>query len=187
MTATAAFSNNTNTPVFYPNSIKQLIATHSAKLQRLAVFLTHDHNEADDLYQDTVYKILMNEHRFDIKTNFNAWSSTIMRNTFINRHRGMRKATFSVDSTDMQTGIYDDRKVYNDGESNIQYSYLQKIVNSLDEQKSSIFKMYTDGYSYEEISAKTGKDVNRLRSIIFTTRKELQMKLKGINVEYSAS
>ena len=187
MNTTLAFSTNTANPFLFAETMQQLIARHSAKLKNLAMFLTHDSNEADDLYQDTIYKILMNEHRFDKSTNFNAWSSTIMRNTFINRHRGMRKATFNVDSSDMQAGIYDDRKVYNDGESNIQYSFLENVVNGLEQQKSSIFKMYTDGYSYEEISEKTGHAVNRLRSIVFTTRKELQMKLKSMNFDYSAS
>jgi DNA-directed RNA polymerase specialized sigma24 family protein len=46
--------------------------------------------------------------------------------------------------------------------------------------------MYTDGYSYEELSAHTGMDINRLRGIIFKARRELQEKLKGLNMQYSA-
>lgn len=166
-------------------SIQQLIEKHSQKLQNLAMFLTHDVNEADDLYQDTIYKILKNEDRFDLSTNFNAWSATIMRNTFINRYRGMRKATINVDTNDMQTGMYDDRKVYNDGEANIQYNYLKKVVNGLDNEKSEIFTMYVDGFTYEEISTHTGMEINKLRTIVFKTRKELQLKLKKLNFEYA--
>jgi RNA polymerase sigma-70 factor, ECF subfamily len=162
-------------------SVKDLIDFNTAVLRKFALSLTHDSNEADDLFQDTVYKILKNQDRFEANTNFKAWATTIMRNTFINRYRGKNKVTFSVDSTAIIVDMMDKKKTYNDGESQVQVEFLNKLINSLDAYKANLFKMYSEGYSYKELSEMTKRDVNTLRGIIFSTRQELMGKLKMIN------
>jgi RNA polymerase sigma factor (sigma-70 family) len=158
-------------------SVTALIAQHSAYLKNLASFLAKNGVDADDLYQETIVKILRNESRFAMGTNFKAWSQTIMRNIFINGHRGMRKATFSVDANDMQNGLYDARLAQNEGENNIGYENLMTIVNSLEERKRSVFLSYTSGYSYEEMATMFQITIQNLRGIVFSARQELQLKL----------
>jgi RNA polymerase sigma-70 factor (ECF subfamily) len=52
-----------------------------------AMKLTRNKEEAKDLMQETVLKAYRNRDRFRINTNFKAWTTTIMRNTFINAYR----------------------------------------------------------------------------------------------------
>ncbi|MEY4903139.1 MAG: hypothetical protein RLZZ292_954 [Bacteroidota bacterium] len=155
----------------------ELVNSNSAYLKNLAFFLTKDPNNAADLYQETMVKVLNNESRFSLETNFKAWSQTIMRNTFINTKRGMRKATFSVDTNDMQNGMYENRLSLNEGENNIRLENLMSIVNSLDERKRTVFLTYTKGYSYEEMADIFHLNIQNLRGIVFSARQELQVKL----------
>jgi|GEM_PF-3840115 len=56
-------------------------------LKNFALRLTQDEEKALDLYQETVCKALKNKDSFTEGTNFKAWITTIMRNTFINDYR----------------------------------------------------------------------------------------------------
>ena len=47
--------------------------------------LTGNYYEAQDLFQDTAVRVITNADKFKQGTNFKAWSSTIMRNIFINK------------------------------------------------------------------------------------------------------
>jgi RNA polymerase sigma factor (sigma-70 family) len=162
--------------------IANLITSNTKQLHTLAFYLTKNRNDADDLYQETVMKMLKNESRFLQGTNFKAWSNTIMRNTFINKHRGGNKVTYYVDATDMQNGMYDTRQAINEGETNIGYENLITVINTLDERKRNIFMTFTKGYSYEEMTNMFNINIPNLRSIVFAARQELRYKLTKMNV-----
>ena len=68
------------------------IATQSDFLKPYAHSLTHDMEEAQDLFQETILRALMNRNKYKIGTNLKAWLYTIMRNIFINNYR--KKQTF---------------------------------------------------------------------------------------------
>ena len=61
-------------------------------LQYYAYSLTANNNDADDLLQDTFFKVLSNKEKFDPATNMKAWAYTIMKNTFINNYRKAKRA-----------------------------------------------------------------------------------------------
>ena len=64
-------------------------------LLRFAYKLTSDHEEANDLLQETSLKALDNEDKYAPDTNFKGWMYTIMRNIFINNYRKtVRDQTF---------------------------------------------------------------------------------------------
>jgi RNA polymerase sigma-70 factor, ECF subfamily len=158
--------------------LSEIIETNTQYLKTLAFYLTKNRSDADDLFQETITKIWTNANRFELTSNFRAWSQTIMRNTYLNSHRGMRKATFSVDATDMQNGLYDNRLAQNDGETNIRYENLMNVVNTLGERKRTVFLTYTKGYSYEEMAKMYDLNIQNLRGIVFSARQELQLKLE---------
>ena len=54
-------------------------------LNRLAFRLTSDKDDAKDLVQETFFKSLKHCDKFVDESNFKAWASTIMKNTFIKR------------------------------------------------------------------------------------------------------
>ena len=64
---------------------KELIGVQD-DLLRFAYKLTSDHEEANDLLQETSLKALDNEDKYTPDTNFKGWMYTIMRNIFINKY-----------------------------------------------------------------------------------------------------
>ena len=71
-------------------------------LRPLAMQLTRDHEETNDLLQETLFKAYRNRHRFNQGTNLKAWVYTIMKNTFLSDYqKKVRRKTY-VDPTDNQ-------------------------------------------------------------------------------------
>src|ERR1700693_3465200 len=68
----------------------QFLVNNSDFLRPFAITLTKDSEEANDLFQETMYKALANRDKYSVGTNIKAWLYTIMRNIFINNYR--RKA-----------------------------------------------------------------------------------------------
>ena len=56
-------------------------------LKQLALKLTKHLDDAEDLIQDTYFKALKNQDKYEQGTNLKGWLYTIMRNTFINNYR----------------------------------------------------------------------------------------------------
>ena len=72
------------------------------ELLNFAYKLTADHEEANDLLQETSLKALDNEDKYTDETNFKGWIYTIMRNIFINNYRKTLRDQTYVDTTDNQ-------------------------------------------------------------------------------------
>ena len=70
-------------------NFKQEIISLESSLSRYAYSLTLDSDEAKVLVQETYFKALNNQDKFDNETNIKAWLYTIMQNTFINAYRSI--------------------------------------------------------------------------------------------------
>lgn len=60
-------------------------------LRRYALSLTHDSEAADDLLQDTLMRAWRGRSRFQIGTNFEGWTFTILRNRFYTGQSKLRE------------------------------------------------------------------------------------------------
>ncbi len=153
---------------------KQLIESRSA-LEAFANSLTKNVDDAADLFQETSYKIINNSDKYNVGTNFKAWSYTIMRNIFINNYRKKKRRNLLVDSTDNnyylntnQTGIS------NAGESKMAFEEMMKLVNSLSDDFKVPFMMRYEGYKYDEIADELGLPLGTIKSRIHFARKKLK-------------
>lgn len=69
------------------SDFESVVAVHMATLRDAARRLTRNHDEAEDLLQDTVVRAWTFWHRFEPGSNARAWLRRIMMNTFINGYR----------------------------------------------------------------------------------------------------
>src|SRR5436189_5741877 len=76
-----------------------LLISNADFLKPFAVNLTKDTESAKDLFQETLYKALANQEKYNVGTNIKAWLFTIMRNIFINDYRRRTKQQTIFDST----------------------------------------------------------------------------------------
>ena len=77
----------------------QVLLENADFLKPFAVNLTKDSEAANDLYQETLYKALANQEKYNVGTNIKAWLFTIMRNIFINDYRRKAKQKTIFDNS----------------------------------------------------------------------------------------
>jgi len=94
---------------------------HMDHLYNLALGMTRDRTEAEDLVQDTYLRAYRYFDKFEKGTNFRAWLFTILRNTYINRYNresrapqmvniseGYEATTGATPENDVLGGLMDD-------------------------------------------------------------------------------
>ena len=156
----------------------------SPSLRAFSLALTQSEADANDLYQDTVYKVISNAEKFRQGTNFKAWAVTIMRNLFINNYRKKMRRNTLLDQTPNNYFI-DSGQVNNpnQGETGATYKELLSYVNRLPDDLRIPFWMAYQGYKYEEISRKLGSPLGTIKSRIFFARRKLQAMFKEASVD----
>ena len=157
---------------------KELVGVQD-ELLRFAYKLTADHEDANDLLQETSLKALDNEDKYEPQTNFKGWIYTIMRNIFINNYRRIVREQTFVDTTDNQYHLnlsHDDD--FESTESAYDLKEMRRIVNNLPKEYRVPFSMHIAGFKYREIAEKLGLPIGTVKSRIFFTRQRLQEELK---------
>ncbi|MCB0562624.1 MAG: RNA polymerase sigma factor, partial [Phaeodactylibacter sp.] len=134
----------------FSNQFDQL----SPKMFGFALKLTQNQEKAKDLMQETALKAYRHREKFKSGTNFRAWVSTIMRNTFINDYRRNKKRqvvnepiedfAFALESTTITP---------NQGEMNLRMEELHGLLDGLSDLYRVPFLMHFRGYEYKEIAA----------------------------------
>ncbi len=161
-------------------TFKQRIIGLQSNLLSFAYQLTNNHDEAQDLLQDTTLKALDNESKFVDNTNFKGWIFTIMRNIFINNYRQTVRQATVVDKTE---NLYHLNISQESGVETPEGSYaVKEIMNALSEFSDDFripFNMHVAGYKYSEIAKKLNLPLGTVKSRIFFARKRLRMQLSG--------
>ena len=156
----------------------QLMITNADHLKPFALSLTRDNDSARDLFQETIYRAMVNKDKYNPGTNLKAWMYTIMRNIFINDYRKKARHKTIFDNTPNEALIdYNQNKYVNEAEANIKMKEISKMINSLPEIFKVPFKMYFDGYRYNEISELLEEPLGTIKSRIHFARKLLKAQL----------
>ena len=148
-------------------------------LERFAMSLTSNREEAKDLLQETYLKALTYRDKFQEFTNLKAWAYTIMKNTFINNYRKAVRENTTVDSTKDLYYINNSKEsklVKPDSE--YQVKEINKAIRQLDDEFRVPFMMHTEGFKYKEIAEKLDLKIGTVKSRIFFIRKKLMESLK---------
>ena len=151
----------------------------SGNLERFALSLTSNMEDAKDLLQETFLKAISYRDKFEDNTNLKAWTFTIMKNTFINNYRRAVKSNTTFDHTD---DLYflnlKQESGYNNPDSSLSTKEIEKKINKLEDEFRVPFLMHTQGYKYKEIADKLNLKIGTVKSRIFFTRKKLMESLK---------
>jgi RNA polymerase sigma-70 factor (ECF subfamily) len=149
----------------------------SDSLERFALSLTSNMEDARDLMQETFVKAISYRDKFADDTNLKAWTFTIMKNTFINNYRRLIKANTTFDHTDDLYYLNLNRESgIENPESSVSAKKLNHI-NQLEDEFKVPFKMHLQGYKYKEIADNLGLKIGTVKSRIFFTRKRLMSSL----------
>ncbi len=144
-------------------------------LKPFAINLTRDTEAANDLYQETLYKALANQEKYNAGTNIKAWLFTIMRNIFINNYRRKTKQRTIMDSTSGDFLInMKQATVPNAAESELRIKEIKQAIKDLPEIFKTPFLLYFDGYKYNEIAEALNEPLGTIKSRIHFARKLLK-------------
>lgn len=151
------------------------IKREESYLLALAYKLSCSRDDAMDLFQDTWLRIIENYPRYDNRNKFRSWASVIMKNIFINNFRNRKRhgtsvdidAAYSVCSTESEVSDFTDK-------------YIIGLIRQLPHEMSSVFYLYLQGYTYEEISQRMMIPLGTVKSRIFCIKKRLQAVLKPL-------
>lgn len=151
----------------------------SPNLERFALSLTTNSEDAKDLLQETYAKAIAYRDKFEDNTNLKAWTFTIMKNTFINNYRRTVKSNTTFDNTEDLYYLNLNRESAADSpETSISTKEINKAINNLEDEFKIPFLMHTQGFKYKEIAEKLDLKIGTVKSRIFFTRKKLMTALQ---------
>jgi RNA polymerase sigma-70 factor (ECF subfamily) len=156
----------------------QVLVNNAEFLKPFAVTLTRDSESAKDLYQETLFRALANQDKYNVGTNIKAWLYTIMRNIFINNYRRRIKQQTILDSTPNEYLINLKQAVTgNTAESDLRLKDIQEEIHKLPEIFRIPFLLYFDGYKYHEIAGMLEEPLGTIKSRIHFARKLLKSQI----------
>ena len=153
------------------------------KLHRLlfgfAMKLTRNRDNAKDLVQETAYRAYNYREKFTQGTNFKAWITTIMRNTFINTCR--KKRTRNKVEAPIEDFLFhlENKSISGSAESSMMVTELRKIIRKLSAVYRIPFLMLVKGYRYKEIAKYLDIPMGTVKSRIHFARISLRKMVKS--------
>jgi RNA polymerase sigma-70 factor, ECF subfamily len=139
--------------------------------------LTRDHSMADDLVQTAVMRALSHAHQYKPETNFRAWISTILRNSYFNDMRALSRRPHVdlaiVELTHGRSGGQLECLKLRD--FNRAFEHLTAV------QQRALVLVGVDGLSYEDAADVENCAVGTMKSRVSRARLQLQQRLDGIS------
>lgn len=158
---------------------------HMDSLYNYALRMTGDEDDADDLVQDTYLKAFRFFDKFEKGTNCKAWLFRILKNSYINDYRKLKKEPNKVDYEDVQN-FYENIKsnevdtvhYEQDVFSNLLDDDVSKAISDLPEDfRNVIILSDIEGFTYEEIADFVDIPVGTVRSRLHRARKMMYTQL----------
>ncbi len=175
-------------PGIRSREFEDLVLGHLDMMYAVALRLTRNATDAQDLTQNTVVKALRFHDKFEEGTYIKAWLLTILRNTFINEYRRkVRRPTFvelsgaepaKDDAPDPKVGYHPpDRK----SESLLELldDEVRNAIESLpDDFRQAVIMADLEDLSYKEIADTMKCPLGTVMSRLYRGRKLLREKLR---------
>ncbi len=144
------------------------------RLYRLALRITLNTQEAEDVVQDTMLKVWAQREEMDKIESVEAYALTLCRNVALDKTKRMERQNMSLD--DMSTErMAHDADPLEQLQQNDNISRVRLIMNSLPEKQRSCMQMRDfEGMSYKEIGEVMGIPEQQVKINIFRARKAIK-------------
>jgi len=160
---------------------------HFNALYNMAMRLTRNASEAQDLVQETYLKAYRFFHRFEPGTNIKAWLFTILRNTYINAFRKSSRQNAQVDFESVEPFYADpatppEYLARESLDGMLRYVVEDDVKQALD-ALPEVYRMVVlladmEDFSYKEIAAIVGCPEGTVMSRLFRGRRLLRESLQ---------
>lgn len=173
-----------------------LLSRNQSKLFSYILFVVHDHDLANDIFQETFVKVItkLQERKYVDSGKFSAWIMRIAHNVIMdwyrdNRAQNIVEATEDNDLSNINSNSCLD---YNIEDRYINEQVLRdvkKMMNLLPPtQREIVFMRFYQEMSFKEIAETTGVSINtalgRMRYAILNLRRMAKKSKMSLEVQY---
>ncbi|MGD9629656.1 MAG: sigma-70 family RNA polymerase sigma factor [Pyrinomonadaceae bacterium] len=155
---------------------------HMASLFRVAIWLTRNKDEAEDLVQETFVQALKSFHRYQIGTNCRAWMTTIMYNLNLKRLQKARRMMIADDPEEKlaETLPFEPEipQTLTDEE------VIRALENVSENFRQVVILSDIEEFSYKEISSILDVPIGTVMSRLSRGRKALRLELADYARKY---
>ena len=172
-------------------SFERLAQENLHPLYSMAVRLTRQPEEAEDLVQETLLRAYRFFDKFERGTNFKAWVFRILKNAFINRYRKEQREPDTVDFSSIEEGLerlVDDMapgapEAPPDPEQTLLKGTLDSEIETAIGELPAEYRMVllmsvVEEMSYKEIASALSIPIGTVMSRLHRARRQLQAKLQ---------
>ena len=156
------------------------ILQHLDALHNLAIYLTRNGSEAEDLVQETYVRAMRFSHRFEPGTHLRAWLFQILRNTFLTFYRLRER-----ESTRSENGVLEGEAPMfqdaprQDSERSSAHLDLERALMKLPEEFiTPLLLAEVEGLPLEDVARIMGCPIGTVKSRIFRAKERLRGHLK---------
>lgn len=161
-------------------SFREDILPLKDKLFRLALRITFDRAEAEDIVQDTLIRVWNKRDEWQQMDSIEAYCLIIARNLAIDRSQKMESQNLELtpETQEMPDAKMPDQLM----EQNEQLSIIHRLINELPEKQRSILQLRDiEGKNYKEIAVILGLTEEQVKVNLFRARQRIRLKYNEIN------
>ncbi len=150
------------------------------KLFRLALRITLDRAEAEDIVQETLIKVWNRRDEWSQVKSMEAFCLTAVRNLAIDRSQKTeaRNVELTPEAQDVPDTLTPEKELERDE----QVQLIHRIINGLPEKQRSIVQLRDiEGKSYKEIADVLGLTEEQVKVNLFRARQRIRLKINEIN------
>ena len=153
-------------------SINQLVQKYQHYLIKKASHIATNKEEAKDLVQDAILRIIEQGDKYDASRSFKAWSLQVMRNLYINQYNRRKRYRVYAKLPEELTPFLS--AVQNEGEGNLYLEFLHQTIQQLKKPHRKAFQLFFEGYEQKEIANRFKIPIGTVKYHIFMAKQELQ-------------
>jgi RNA polymerase sigma factor (sigma-70 family) len=162
-------------PAGNSNAFSFIVDRHKDKAYNLAFRICGNHEEAEELAQDSFLKAYRSLTGFKMKSSFATWLYRIVYNTTISHVRIKKKGVLSLedfpaDATDFISGSTNEEEAEKEYRSSLVNFALQKIN---EEERALVSLYYYDEMTTDEIADVTGLSKSNIKVKLFRARQKM--------------
>ncbi len=173
-----------STDATHEHGFRLLMQTFQEPLYRHVRRIVYDHDDANDVIQNTFIKVFRNIERFEGKSKLFTWLYRIATNeaiTFLNSRN--RKETDTIDDPD-NARVANQLKADTFFDGDYIQLKLQQAIASLPDKQRAVFNLrYYDEMPYEEMSVVLETSVGALKASYHHAAKKVEAFFKGIEID----
>ena len=153
------------------NEFKKLMIQHVQHVFHFARQYVRNNDDAEDITQETFFKVWKNIKKFKPGSKFKPWLFTIARNTALDHIKRKRASTFSEFNNNENDLAFTDTLASHEPSPQDDFEHaeitleLLEATNTLHPDHKAVMVMhYHQDMTFEEIAQVTGKPMNTVKS-----------------------